>query len=307
MKVLIAGATGFIGKELLRKLDEIGYEIIVLTTNKEVSSFHIPIHCKIHQWNPNLNPLPSFLLKDVDAVINLAGENIASKFWTEKRKAELINSRIMSTRRIIQAIEAMHVKPKVFLSASAIGYYGDQKNEELSELSNRGNGFLSKICQAWENEIFKCQDLGVRTAAFRFGMVLGHHGGALEKIIPAFKLGLGGNLGNGKQWMSWIHVIDAVNMITYSIDNHLVNGVINAVSPNSIQNKEFTKQLASYFKRPAILPVPSFVLKFILRELSDLLLNSQKVSSDKIINYGFKFKYPIFFRCNKRNMLTFIQ
>ena len=188
MKILVAGATGFIGKELVKKLDEKGHEIIVLTRNREIARFHIPIYCEIHQWDPEKSPLSTNSLKDVDAVINLSGENIASSFWTETQKRKLMDSRVMSGRRIVQAMGAMDVKPKVFISASAVGFYGNRRNEELKETSSAGEGFLSKICQSWENEITKSNDLGIRTVICRLGMVLGHDGGALEKIIPAFNI-----------------------------------------------------------------------------------------------------------------------
>ncbi|MAR70494.1 MAG: TIGR01777 family protein [Nitrospina sp.] len=292
MKILVTGATGFIGKELVKKLDEKGHDIVVLTRNKETARFHIPIYCEVHEWDPEKKPLPTNSLKDIDAVINLAGENIASSFWTENQKNKLMSSRIMSARRIVQSMGAMNEKPKVFLSASAIGFYGDRGDEELNETSSEGAGFLSQICQSWENEITKSNELGIRTVICRLGMVLGHDGGALEKIIPAFKLGVGGKLGDGSQWMSWIHINDFVDMMIYSLETPSVNGIINAVSPNPVKNVEFTKTLGRILKRPTILPVPSILLKMGLRDLSDLLLYSQKVSAEKICKNGFEFKYP---------------
>ena len=292
MKILMAGATGFIGKKLVKKLDEKGHEILVLTRNRETARFHIPIYCEIHEWDPEKSPLSTNSLKDVDAVINLSGENIASSFWTETQKRKLMDSRIMSVRRIVQAMGAMNEKPKVFISASAVGFYGNRRNEELKETSSAGEGFLSKICQSWENEITKSNDLGIRSVIFRLGMVLGHDGGALEKIIPAFKLGLGGKLGDGSQWMSWIHIKDFVDMIVYSLETDSTKGIINAVSPNPVKNIEFTKTLGRVVKRPTILPVPGIALKVGLRDLSDLLLYSQKVSAEKICKSGFEFKYP---------------
>ena len=167
----------------------------------------------------------------------------------------------MSARRIVQAMGAMNEKPKVFLSASAIGFYGNRGDEELHETRSEAAGFLSQICQSWENEITKSNDLGIRNVICSLGMVLGHDGGALEKIIPAFKLGVGGKLGDGSQWMSWIHINDFVDMMIYSIENTSVNGIINAVSPNPVKNVEFTKTLGRILKRPTILPVPSILLK----------------------------------------------
>ena len=282
MKILVAGATGFIGKKLVKTLDEKGHEIVVLTRNRETARFHIPIHCEIQQWDPEKSPLSTNSLKDVDVVINLSGENIASSFWTETQKRKLMDSRKMSVRRIVKAMAVMNTKPKVFISASAVGFYGNRRNEELQETSSAGEGFLSKVCQSWENEITEAEELGIRTVIFRLGMVLGHDGGALEKIMPAFKLGLGGKLGDGSQWMSWIHINDFIDMIVYSIENPSIKGIINAVSPNPVKNIEFTKTLGRLVKRPTILPVPGIALKVVLRDLSDLLLYSQKVSADKI-------------------------
>ena len=292
MKILVAGATGFIGKKLVKTLDEKGHEIVVLTRNRETARFHIPIHCEIQQWDPEKSPLSTNSLKDIDVVINLSGENIASSFWTETQKRKLMDSRKMSVRRIVKAMGAMNTKPKAFISASAVGFYGNRSNEELKETSSAGEGFLSKVCQSWENEITESEELGIRTVIFRLGMVLGHDGGALEKIIPAFKLGLGGKLGGGSQWMSWIHIKDFVDMIVYSIENPSIKGIINAVSPNPVKNIEFTKTLGRLVKRPTILPVPGIALRVALRDLSDLLLYSQRVSADKICKSGFKFTYP---------------
>ena len=291
MKVLVAGATGFIGKELLKRLNDKGHEVIALTRNKDIAIFNIPIHCQIHQWDPSNKPLPTNIIKGVDVVINLAGENIASGFWTDTKKRELMDSRIMSVRRLIQSMEAATVKPKIFLSSSAIGFYGNRGEENLNETSGSGSGFLSQICKSWENEILKAEELGIRTVIFRLGMVLGHDGGALEKILPAFKIGIGGKLGSGCQWMSWIHIHDFVEMLIHSIENHSIKGIINAVSPNPIQNIEFTKTIGKILNRPTILPVPKYALKIGLKDLSDLLLFSQKVSSRKICESGFKFKF----------------
>ena len=292
MKILVAGATGFIGKKLVKNLNEKGHKIVVLTRNTETARFHIPIHCELHQWDPEKNPLPTNCLKSIDVVINLSGENIASSFWTDTQKRKLMDSRVMSVRRIVQAMGAMNTKPKLFISASAVGFYGNRENEELYETSPAGEGFLSEVCQSWESEIYKSNDFGIRTVMFRLGMVLGHDGGALEKIIPAFKLGMGGKLGDGSQWMSWIHINDFVDMINYTIETPSINGVINAGSPNPVRNLEFTKTLGRVIKRPTMLPVPAIALKIVLRDLSDLLLYSQKVSAEKICKNGFKFTYP---------------
>jgi len=289
---MVTGATGFVGKEIIKRLDEKGHEIVVLTRNAESARFHIPVHCDIQTWNPEQTALLPSALKGVDAVINLAGEGIADSFWTNTRKQQLMNSRVMSVRRIVQAMEAMNDRPKVFVSASAIGFYGDRSEDYLNETTPKGKGFLSEVCQSWENEISKANDLGVRTVACRIGMVLGHDGGALNKMLPPFKLGVGGKLGSGSQWMSWIHIDDLVNMMIHSIENPTLSGVYNAVSPNAVRNKEFTTILGAVLKRPTIFPVPGFFLKIVLGGLSELLLGSKRVMAEKIRATGFEFKYP---------------
>ena len=291
MKVMVTGATGFIGNELIKQLNEKNHEIVVLTRNADSARFRIPVHCETVTWDPCKTSLESSALKGVDAVINLAGENIAGGRWSSKRKRELINSRVYSVRRLIDAMSYMDKKPQSFVSASAIGFYGDRGDEFLREDYSKGNGFLSDVCQVWEDEIIRANDLGVRTVAFRVGMVLGHDGGALDKMLPPFKLGVGGRLGNGSQWMSWIHIRDLVDILIHAIENPSVDGVYNAVSPNPVRNREFTKTLGQVLKKPTLFPVPKFVLKTILGELSELLLGSQRVVSKKIGNTGFEFKY----------------
>lgn len=292
MKVMITGATGFIGRQLIKALNERGHEIVILTRNPDSARFRIPVHCETVTWDPSRGSLPSSVLKEVDAVINLAGENIADGRWSAKRKRELIQSRVHSVRRLIDAMTYMDLKPQSFISASAIGFYGDRGEEFLDEKDTRGHGFLSDVCHSWEDEILKARDLGIRTVAYRIGMVLGHDGGALDKILPPFKLGVGGKLGNGSQWMSWIHINDLVDMLIHAVENSSFEGIYNAVSPNPVRNIEFTKILGNVLRRPTMFPVPKFVLKCALGELSELLLGGQRVKSEKIADTGFEFKYP---------------
>jgi uncharacterized protein (TIGR01777 family) len=292
MKVLITGGTGFIGKKIIKALHDKNHEMVVLTRNSISAAFHIPVHCEIHEWNPEVNAISPDILNGVDAVINLAGENIANGRWTTTQKHKILQSRIMSVRRLVEAMSYLDQKPEAFVSASAIGFYGNRENEILDEKSSAGDGFLSGVCQGWEKEIFTAKSLGVRTVAYRLGMVLGHDGGALNKMLPPFRFGLGGQLGNGMQWASWIHIDDLVNMLVQGIEKPSLKGIYNAVAPRPIQNKNFTKVLGAVVKRPTIIPVPGFALKMGLGELSDLLLDSQNVSAQKIIETGFKFQYP---------------
>ena len=289
---MVTGATGFIGKELIKRLNEMGHEIVVLTRNSDSARFRVPVHCEVITWDPCRYHLQSTALKGVDAVINLAGENIADGRWSPERKRELIQSRELSARRLVNAISYMDKKPKTLVSVSAIGFYGNRGDALLNETDSKGHGFLSDVCKVWEEEILKAKELRVRTVAYRLGMVLGHDGGALNKILPPFKLGLGGKLGSGSQWMSWIHINDLVNMLVHAIENPSIDGIYNAVSPNPVRNKEFTKTLGNVLNRPTIFPVPKFVLKIALGELSELLLGSQRVAAKKISDTGFKFNYP---------------
>ncbi len=292
MKILIAGASGFIGNALLKKLSSYNHEIVVLTRNLEKATFQLPIFCKTYEWQPESGSLPNEAMEGVDAVINLSGENIASGRWSPDRKKLIENSRILSVRNLIAAMKNLEQKPKVFLSASAIGFYGDCGDLEAEENSLPASDFLADVCQKWETEIFKAEGLGIRTLAFRIGMVLGHDGGALQKMLPAFQMGVGGKLGRGKNWMSWIHLEDLTEMIIHGLSTENLNGPVNAISPNPETNEVFTKVLGKVLKRPTIFPAPSLLLKAALGELSSLLLASQKVSAKKILGSGFSFKFP---------------
>ena len=292
MKVLITGATGFVGKKLVSELASRSHKVSVLTRDLENARRRLPIDCEIHRWEPELYPPSSQAFSDVNAVIHLAGSNIASGRWTASRKKSIHNSRILSTQNLVSTLKSLRNPPQIFLSASAIGFYGNNKLVELYEDLQPGKGFLADVCKKWEHEALIAQDHDIRTIVLRIGIVLGYDGGALKKMLPPFCVGLGGNLGDGNQWMSWIHIKDLVNMIIHSIENKSTKGPYNAVSPESTTNKVFTKCLAQVLKRPAILPIPKFALKIILGEMAGLLLGSQKVSSNKILESGFKFQYP---------------
>ncbi len=292
MKILVAGASGFIGNELLKKLTDYKYEIVVLTRNLDKATFRLPVLCKAYEWEPESGNLPLKSLEGIDAVINLTGENIASGRWSVNQKKSIENSRILSARNLVSAMKNLDKKPKVFLSASAIGFYGDNGDKEMNENSLPGSDFLSQICQKWETEIFKAEELGIRTVALRIGMVLGHDGGALQKMLPPFQIGLGGKLGSGKNWISWIHLEDLTEMIVHALTATNLNGPVNAISPYPETNEQFTKTMGKVLKLPTIFTVPTFALKFVLGELSSLLLASQRVSAKKILRSEFSFKFP---------------
>ncbi|MEK9628485.1 MAG: TIGR01777 family oxidoreductase [Nitrospinota bacterium] len=287
MKILVTGATGFVGKTLLPLLKEKGHEITVLTRNTKLAQVRLPVACKVIEWKKD----SLHIGEKIDAVINLCGENIASGRWTSKRKQLIYDSRVLSTRNLIKYFQNNSHPLKTWISASAIGIY--ENSIIPDETSPIGNGFLAKVCNDWEKETFKAKEiLNIRTIAFRIGMVLGFDGGAMEKLLPVFKLGLGGNIGNGNQWMSWIHVRDLAGLIVEAIDNNSFEGPVNAVSPNPVTNRTFTATLAETLKRPAMFPVPAWALKLLLGEMSQILLNSQKVSPARANELGYKFIYP---------------
>lgn len=290
MKVLVAGATGFIGKQVLLLLREKGHDIVVLTRNQERAGVHLPIACRVYEWNPMRDEPPAEAFRGVDAVVNLAGENIAGGLWNKARKDKILQSRILSARHLVDIMRRLDTPPRVFVSASAIGIYGNRGSEALDESFAPGSGALAEICRRWEEEVFKAVALGVRTVALRIGIVLGKHGGAMSMILPPFRLGLGGRLGDGKQWMSWVHVRDAAGMVLHALENDTILGTWNAVSPHPVTNQEFTVALARALRRFAPFPVPGFVLKALLGEMSSLLLYSQKVVSKK--TNGYQFLYP---------------
>jgi len=228
-----------------------------------------------------------------DAVVNLAGEPIATKKWTPEQKKLIEESRINATRAIVRAIGKASKKPSVFLNASAVGFYGHQNNETLDETSSKGEGFLSDVCQKWEQEALKAEELGVRTVLVRIGIVLEKEGGALSKFIPPFQMFMGGPLGSGKQWMSWIHRDDLIQLMSFLIEHKEIKGIVNGSAPNPVTMKEFTTTLGRVMNRPSFMKVPGFVLKLKLGEMAnELLLSGQRALPKKVEAAGFQFSYP---------------
>jgi len=292
MKVLVTGATGFVGKRLVRKLVSLGHKVSILTRDTESAQKRLPLICDFYRWEPELYPPSSQAFNGVDAVVHLAGESIADGRWSKERKKSIKDSRVLSTRNLVSTLQSMVNPPSVFISSSAVGFYGKDKPVELYESLEPGKDFLADVCKEWEHEAFAAKKSNIRTIVLRIGIVLGYEGGAMKKMLPPFWVGAGGNLGHGNQWMSWIHLNDLVGMIIHSLESKEVQGAYNATSPEPVTNKEFTKCLAKTLRRPALIPVPKFALKLILGEMSDLLLGSLKVSSLKIVDSGYKFKFP---------------
>ena len=291
MKIVLAGGTGFVGSILRKKFSEEKIEVTLLSRNPIRIQSPFPQE-KLKYWDSRNLDQWSQEIESADAVINLSGEPIASKRWTFIQKDIIINSRIESTRILVHAIQQSVKKPAVFINASAVGYYGNIPSGDVFESHLSGSGFLSETCLKWESEALNAEQSGVRTVLLRTGIVLGKKGGALSKMLPPFKLFLGGPLGSGLQWFPWIHIEDVVNIVIFSIKNDLLKGPINVVSPSPVQLKEFCSKLGMVLERPSWLTVPSFVLRFILGEMSEMLLTGQKALPDKLLKQGYEFKYP---------------
>jgi hypothetical protein len=288
MTFLITGATGFIGKKLAHRLlvrgDAVNY--LGRERNSQLDS-----RVAYHPWS-NLKELPPLnTMPRLDAIVHLAGEPIAQR-WTQAAKKRIYTSRVEGTRQLVTAIGRLRHKPAVLVSASAIGYYGDRGDETLIERSAWGNGFLTDVCRDWEREALRAREFGLRVVTPRFATVLGREGGALPKMLPPFRLGLGGKLGDGRQWISWIHIDDLLRLVLFAVENRAVHGALNASSPKPVTNAEFTRTLATALQRPAILPVPKIVLKLALGELAGLLLGSLRVLPQATEQAGFRFERP---------------
>jgi len=291
MKILVTGATGFVGNHLIEAILKGGDTPIVLSRNVTSAQKKLGSSIEIHAWNPEADLAPVKVLESVDAVIHLAGEGIANKRWSEKQKKKILESRVLGTKNLVAALNQLtDKKPKVLVSASAIGFYGNRGSDELTEGSLLGNGFLSDVCLAWETEAKKTNSQ-IRLVIPRIGIVLGKEGGVLQKLLPLFKLGAGGPVGTGNQYMSWIHVKDLVGLLLYAVKNDSLKGVVNAVAPHPVTNREFSKALGKAVHRPAFMPAPAFGIRLAMGELSDLVLHSQKVIPKVAEEVGYPFQF----------------
>ena len=287
MKYLITGGSGLIGSEITKILLEKNENVNWLTSSKkekkDVNSFN---------WNINKNQLDENCFQDVDVIIHLAGAGIADKKWTVERKKELIESRIKSTQLLFEYLKLMKNKPKTIVCSSAIGIYKNQNDNLLNEESETGSDFLADLTYQWEHAVNKFETIGIRVVKLRIGIVLSKDGGYLKSIAAPVKYGLAAALGTGKMITSWIHISDLTNMFIFAAENEKMNSVYNAVAPNPVTNFEMTKQIARILNRPFFLPnVPAFILKLFFGEMSSVILMSQNISSKKIEEIGFKFKF----------------
>ncbi|CAC9430891.1 Cell division inhibitor Slr1223 (YfcH in EC), contains epimerase/dehydratase and DUF1731 domains [uncultured Gammaproteobacteria bacterium] len=285
MNILITGGTGFIGSALCsRLLEEENNKIVILSRHPEKIKSPIQAIADLSDLKDN---------DAFDVVINLAGEPIANKRWNDKQKHQIFSSRIDITEKLISYFETLENKPKLLISGSAIGYYGiDKTDNAIEEKDNGDNSFSSELCQKWEDVALKAEKLGIRTCLLRTGIVLGKNGGALNKMLPLFKMYLGGRIGNGKQWMSWIHINDLIGIILYCINHDNLKGAVNGTSPNPVTNQVFTKTLGMILKRPTIFPMPALAVKLLMGKMGEeLLLAGKKIRPKKALDAGYIFKY----------------
>jgi hypothetical protein len=286
MKILITGASGLIGQALSQELIARGHTTVAAVRRAPRRNDEV-------QWDPQSGVMSPDAFQGVDAVVHLAGAGIGDKRWTDSYKMEILESRTRGTRLLAETMASLEVKPSVFLSGSAIGIYGVRDDEELTEQSAIGSGFLADVCRDWEAAAAPATQVGIRTVLLRTGIVLSPKGGALKKQLPLFKLGLGGKFGNGKQWQSWISITDEVNAIIHLLTSS-VSGPVNLTAPQPVTNSDFTRTLASVVSRPAIVPIPSFGPKLLLGgELANaLLFTGQRVVPSVLSNDGFQFTHP---------------
>ncbi|MFY9646774.1 MAG: TIGR01777 family oxidoreductase [Terriglobales bacterium] len=283
-RVLISGASGPIGNALLASFNSQHTEVVRLVRGPAQSAGQI-------SWDP-FAPVPSEAVSGFDAVIHLAGESVVGR-WTDEKKSAIRDSRVLGTRNLATALAQTNVKPRVLICASAIGFYGNRGDEILGEKIPIGRGFLPEVCQEWEDASQIAAEAGIRTVNVRIGLVLSPKGGALEKMLTPFKFGVGGRIGSGQQWFSWIHVADIVGGIQHAMSTEALAGPLNLVSPNPVRNVEFTEVLASVLKRPAIFPVPEFALRlaFGKQAADEMLLSSQRVQPGKLESSGYQFHF----------------
>lgn len=293
MRIVIVGGTGFIGQAVLGQCrEQFGRELdLTLLTRRREGTELLPSWLRPVIWDVSETPPPPNLLDGVDAAINLAGETVAQR-WTPAAKQRIRDSRVLTTRNLVEAMRQTAHPPKVLVNASAVGYYGDRGDEELTEESPPGKGFLAEVCQLWEEEAQKATELGVRVVCARFGVVLGVGGGMLERILPFFEWGLGGWLGSGRQWMSWVHRTDAAKLVLHAITNEQVRGPMNVTSPNPVTNRGLTHTLAKVVGKPAIFPVPVFALRLQYGEMASVLMDSQRVLPKVALATGYQFDHP---------------
>lgn len=286
MRVLITGSSGLVGRALSAKLVADGHQPVALQRSRVIGS------PESSMWEPIRSGAWDSDIGYVDAVVHLAGENLAAHRWTPGFKRRIRDSRIIGTSQLCRHLASLNRRPRVLIAASAIGYYGDRGDDILTEESSPGNGFLAQVCREWEAACKPAHDAGIRVVNLRSGMILSRNGGALAKVLPLFKLGLGARLGSGRQWMSWIALDDLLEVIVRALSDSALTGPVNAVAPNPVTNREYTRTLGKVLKRPALLAVPAFALRLTMGEMADdMLLASARVVPQRLTEIAHSFRY----------------
>jgi len=292
-RIIITGATGFIGKVLCRQLVEEGYDVMALSRNPEKETESLPNQVKAIKWDSRTSEGWANYAEGVYAIINLAGENIGAGRWTQRKKHRILGSRLNAGKAVVEAVEQIENRPKVVIQASGIGYYGNRGDEVLDESSSPGYGFLTEVAKPWEESTKKVESFGVRHVIIRTGVVLGSHGGFLSRVTLPFRLFVGGRLGSGRQWISWIHIDDEVRAIRFLMEKEDLQGVFNLTAPDPLTSKDFFGLLGKVMKRPSWLPVPGFLLRMMLGEKAEeLILSGQRAMPKRLLESGYEFLYP---------------
>jgi hypothetical protein len=287
MRAVITGATGFIGRQLVKRIEQ----PCVLSRNAHAARAQLGVE-EVYSWDPMAGPPPEAPFAGASAVFHLAGDSIAQGRWTKAKKARIRESRIVGTRHLVQRLEAMPDRPPTLVSTSAVGFYGCQGDTELDESSVPIPDFLTEVCDGWEAEARRLERWKVRVVLPRLGIVLGRGGGALASMLTPFKLGVGGRIGNGRQWMPWVHVDDVIGILLWAASNEALSGPINVTAPRPVTNREFTTALAKALRRPALLPAPRLGLRLILGEFANFLTCSQRVIPKRALEAGYEFRFP---------------
>lgn len=291
MRVIITGGTGLIGRALAADLAQDGHEVIVLSRSPERHTNRLPSGVRVERWDARTGGGWAHLADGANAIVNLAGENIAAGRWTPERKARIRESRLNAGRAVVEAVQAATNRPRVVVQASAVGYYGPCGDEEVTEDHPPGSDFLARVCVEWEASTAPVEELGVRRPILRTGIVLSAEGGALPRMLPPFKLGLGGRLGSGRQWFPWIHIRDEVRAIRFLLEQENAGGPYNLTAPNPVTNAELTQALGRVLGRPALFPVPALALKLIFGEMATVLLDGQRAVPRRLLDAGFTFEF----------------
>jgi uncharacterized protein (TIGR01777 family) len=290
MRVTLTGATGRLGSRLVGALQERGDEVTVLSRSAERARQRLG-DVDAHAWDPVAGPAPAAALGGRDAVVHLAGEDLAQR-WNDETKRRILESRELGTRNLVEGLRAADPRPGVLVSASAVGYYGDRGDERLDENAAAGDDFPARVCAAWEREAVVAEGLGLRVVRVRTGVVLDADGGALEKMLPPFKLGVGGPVAGGHQYVPWVHIDDVIGIYLRAIDDAGWSGPVNATAPEPVTNRELSKALGRALKRPAIAPVPGLAVKLLYGEMATLVISGQRAVPRRALEDGYEFRHP---------------